>query len=352
MSRRRRTTTVAVAAVLTAGAAAAAVAAVGLPDASGGEKPQSRLPAATATVTKQTLVDRQSEDGTLAYGDTTPVAAKLSGTVTGLPAADSTVKRGKSLYRIDNAPVVLLYGTLPAYRSLASGVEGSDVLQFERNLWALGYRGFTVDKTYSSATAAAVKQWQDDLGLSKTGTVDPARIVYAAGAVRVDSRTAALGSVVQPGAEVLATTGTARVATVDLNLSDQRLAKKGAAVQVTLPDGSETKAKITGVETVVVPATGQEPASTKIVVTIGFTKSPQGLNQASVTVDFTASQRKDVLTVPVTALLALAEGGYGVQVVDGTSTRIVAVETGLFADGQVEISGGGITAGTVVGSAA
>jgi len=346
---RRRTTTVAVTAVLTVGAAAGAVAMVRLPDASGGVKPTSTLPAATAPVTKQTLVDRQSQDGTLAYGETTAVPTRLSGTVTGLPAAEATITRGKSIYRIDNSPVVLLYGKLPAYRKLAPGVEGSDVKQFEQNLWALGYRGFTVDKTYSSATADAVEEWQDDLGLSETGTVDQTRIVYAPGPVRVDSLTAALGSVVQPGTEVLSTTGTSRVATVDLEVEDQRLAKKGATVEVTLPDGSETKAKITGVKTVVVPAEGQQPASTKIVVTIGFAKAPKGLNQASVTVGFTASQRKDVLTVPIEALLALAEGGYGVQVVEGSTTRIVAVETGLFADGRVEVSGGGVTAGTIVG---
>jgi hypothetical protein len=62
-----------------------------------------------------------------------------------------------------------------------------------------------------------------------------------------------------------------------------------------------------------------------------------------------ADQRKDVLTVPVAALLALAEGGYGVQVVEGSTTRIVAVQAGMFADGRVEISGTGIDAGTVVG---
>jgi peptidoglycan hydrolase-like protein with peptidoglycan-binding domain len=349
---RRRATTVAVAAALTVGAAAAAVVAVRLPDAAGGEKPASAMPAATATVKKETLVDRQSEDGTLGYGDTTAVAARASGTVTGLPAEEATITRGKPLYRIDDDPVVLLYGTLPAYRKLAVGVEGSDVKQFERNLWALGYRGFTVDSTYSSATADAVRDWQDDLGLSETGTVDPAAIVYAPAALRVDSRSVALGSLVQPGAEVLATTGTPRVATVELDMSDQRLAKKGAAVEVTLPDGNQTKAKITGVETVAVPAEGQQPASTKIVVTIGFAKAPKGLNQASVTVEFSSSQRKDVLTVPVEALLALAEGGYGVQVVEGSTTRVVAVETGLFADGRVEISGGGITAGTTVGAPA
>jgi len=347
---RRRSTTVAAAAAITRGLRQTTVIAVRLPDAAGGEKPASPMPAATAVAKKETLVDRQNKDGTLGYADTTAVAARASGTVTALPAQEATITRGKPLYRIDDNPVVLLYGTLPAYRKLAPGVEGSDVKQFERNLWALGYRGFTVDSTYSSATADAVRDWQDDLGLSETGTVDPAAVVYASGPVRVDSRTASLGSLVQPGAEVLSVTGTSRVATVDLEMTDQRLAKKGAAVEVTLPDGSETKAKITGVETVAVPAEGQQPASTKIVVTIGFAKAPKGLDQASVTVEFTSSQRKDVLTVPVEALLALAEGGYGVQVVEGSTTRIVAVETGLFADGRVEISGGGITAGTVVGT--
>jgi hypothetical protein len=56
--------------------------------------------------------------------------------------------------------------------------------------------------------------------------------------------------------------------------------------------------------------------------------------------------------VPVSALLALAEGGYGLEVVrdDGT-TKIVRVDTGLFADGKVEVRGAGIGEGTVVGVA-
>jgi multidrug efflux system membrane fusion protein len=65
-------------------------------------------------------------------------------------------------------------------------------------------------------------------------------------------------------------------------------------------------------------------------------------------VAFTAGERPDVLAVPVPALLALAEGGYGVQVVEGDTTRTVAVETGLFADGKVEITGNGLQAGLKV----
>jgi multidrug efflux system membrane fusion protein len=62
-----------------------------------------------------------------------------------------------------------------------------------------------------------------------------------------------------------------------------------------------------------------------------------------------AGEREDVLTVPVAALLALREGGYGVEVVEGTSTRIVAVDTGLFAGGRVEVTGEGLTEGMTVG---
>jgi peptidoglycan hydrolase-like protein with peptidoglycan-binding domain len=341
----RRTVYAAAAVALTAGAAAAVV--VALPDAQ--EQAQASAPTATAVVKKETLVDTETTDGELGYGDPTAHASRLSGTVTALAAESSTVTRGEALYRIDDDPVVLLYGTLPAYRTLSSGDTGRDVKQFERNLWALGYRGFTVDRTYSSATAEAVRDWQDDLGLAETGTVDPARIVYASGAVRVDSRTAEPGDVVQPGTDLLETTGTGRVATVELDISDQRLARKGSAVRVTLPDGKEVAGTIKGVETVVTPAEGQQEASTSLSVTIGFAQAPAGLDQAAVSVEFTAAKRPGVLTVPVAALLALAEGGYGLEVVDGGRSSITAVETGLFADGRVEVSGSGIAAGTTVG---
>jgi hypothetical protein len=181
--------------------------------------------------------------------------------------------------------------------------------------------------------------------------VEASRIVYAAGVVRVDARKAEPGAQLGHGAPVLTATETARIATVDLDVADQRLAKVGATVQVTLPDGSVLPGRITDAETVVVPGEGQQPDTTNVEVKIGFAagKTPRGVDQAAVTVAFTAAQRKDVLTVPVAALLALAEGGYGVQVVDGATTKIVAVQTGLFASGRLEVTGAGLTAGTVVG---
>lgn len=341
----RRIGYAAAAVALTAGAAATVVA--GLPDAA--EQAEASTLPSTAIVQRQTLVDTESADGELGYGDTTAHASRLSGTVTALAAEGATVTRGRALYRIDDDPVVLLYGALPAYRTLSSGDTGRDVKQFEKNLWALGYRGFTVDRTYTSATASAVRDWQEDLGIAETGTADPARIVLAPGAVRVGSRSAAPGDAARPGTALLETTGTGRVAAVQLDITDQRLARKGAAVRVTLPNGKEVRGTIRGVETVVTPAEGSKEASTSLTVTIGFATSPTGLDRAAVSVAFTASQRPDVLTVPVAALLALAEGGYGVQIVEDGGTRIAAVETGLFADGRVEVSGAGVAAGTTVG---
>ena len=346
-----RKAAIGLAAAVAVGGGVAAAVVIGLPDAEGGSTPRSAMPPATATVTRETLIDRKDSDGKLGYGDTTTISARLAGTLTALPVAGQTITRGTALSRVDNTPVVLLYGTLPAYRTLSPGTTGTDVKQFEKNLWALGYRGFTVDKTYSSATASAVRDWQEDLGLTRTGAVDPARIVYAPGAVRVDARQAAPGDAVQPGAALLTVTGTARVALVDLDVADQRLAKVGAAVQVTLPDGTAQPGRITTAETVIEPGEGQQEDTTKVEVTIGFSaaKAPKGLDQASVSVAFTAAQHKNVLTVPIAALLALAEGGYGLQVVEGSGSRIVAVEVGMFAAGRVEVTGDGIAEGTVVG---
>ncbi|MDQ3788567.1 MAG: peptidoglycan-binding protein, partial [Actinomycetota bacterium] len=72
------------------------------------------------------------------------------------------------------------------------------------------------------------------------------------------------------------------------------------------------------------------------------------LDSAPANVRFTTGTRKGVLAVPVGALLALREGGYAVEVVEGDRRRLVSVQTGLFAKGLVEVTGTGLTEGTKV----
>jgi peptidoglycan hydrolase-like protein with peptidoglycan-binding domain len=331
-------------------AATAVGLAVGLPT-DGGKPVQAAVAPQTAKVTRQTLADTETKSGTLGYGSSSNATAKVGGTVTGVAAQGAVIRRGQALYRVDEQPVVLLYGLLPAYRVLRNGVEGADVAQFERNLKALGYTGFTVDNKFNAATAAAVRKWQDKLGLPKTGVVEPGRITYAADAVRVESVKAAVGDQVQPGGTVLTYTGTQRAVTVELGVDDERLAKLNATVKVQLPDGKQVDGVVRRTRTVIEPGSNGGDPTTTIEVTVAVSDPAVvgSLDQATVRVEFVASTRENVLTVPVAALLALREGGYGVEVVSGSSSTIVAVTTGLFAGGQVEVSGDGLAEGATVG---
>jgi peptidoglycan hydrolase-like protein with peptidoglycan-binding domain len=336
-----------VGAAVLVGAAGAAAAGLGGDDPGTGE--QSTPVPATARITKATLTQTEEVDGTLGYGDATAVGGRLAGTVTGLAAAGSTVDRGKALYYVDNAPVVLMYGSLPLYRPLRSGVSGADVRQFEQNLAALGYTGFTVDDEYTGSTASAVRSWQEKLGLPETGTVEVGRVVFAPGPIRVGEHKAGVGG--QASGPILTYTGTTRIVTVDLDVAKQDLVKAGAAATVTLPGGKRVNGTIASVGTVATSASsGQDTTTTiDVVVSLADQASLGALDQAPVDVTLVADQRKDVLTVPVAALLALAEGGYGLEIVEGTTTRIVAIEAGMFASGRVEVSGGGIAEDMTVG---
>jgi hypothetical protein len=330
------------------------------------------LPPATAKVTRTTLVETKKVSGTLGYGDAVPVSAAQTGTLTWIAPVGSTVKRGEPLFKLDERPVVALYGSLPLYRTLRAGVKGADVEQFEENLSKLGYAGFTVDETYTAATAQATRSWQADLGLTKTGAVEPGQLVVTPGAVRVAEHTARVGDRIGGesggGASVLSYTGMTRLVTVQLEVADQALAAKSRTVAVTVPGRGPVKGTIARVGTVATAPeqTGNAPgdqASTapegtsstaadariQVTVTIADQRALGSLDAAPVDVDFVSQARKDVLAVPVAALLALPNGGYGVEIVEGGATRIVAVKTGMFAAGRVEISGDGIAEGVTVG---
>jgi peptidoglycan hydrolase-like protein with peptidoglycan-binding domain len=330
------------------------------------------LPPATAKVTRTTLVETKKASGTLGYGDPVPVSAAQTGTLTWIAPVGSTVKRGEPLIKLDERPVVALYGSLPLYRPLRAGLKGTDVNQFEENLSKLGHTGFTVDDTYTAATATAVRSWQADVGLAKTGAVEPGQLVVIPGAVRVAEHTARVGDRIGGdaggGASVLSYTGTTRLVTVELELADRPLAVKGRTVTVTVLGQGAVKGTISQVGTVATAPErpGNAPggqtstapggssstaadARIQVTVTIADQRKLGALDAAPVDVDFVSQQRKDVLAVPVAALLALPNGGYGVQIVQGGATRIVAVRTGMFAAGQVEISGDGIAEGVTVG---
>ncbi|ACU69956.1 Peptidoglycan-binding domain 1 protein [Catenulispora acidiphila DSM 44928] len=357
-------------------AAAGGVAATGVGGSSGssGAASHNGLPPATTQVRRETLTQTESVSGTLGYGASTTLSASgnaAGGIVTWLPAAGDTITEGKPVYRVNDKPVTLLYGVLPIFRPLTVGTTGADVKEFETDLAALGYTGFTPGTSYTADTAAAVKKWQAAVGLDQTGNVDPAQAAVTSGPIRIAALHTSLGSAA--GGQVLDDTGTTKLVTVALAVAKEGLVKAGDKVTVTLPDGSTTAGTVTGVGKVAtVPSTGGSggggvsgagggggssgsgsggsgSATIEVSVTLTDQNAGASLDEAPVDVDIQSGRAADVLVVPVSALVALAEGGYGVQVVEGTTTKYVAVKTGMFAGGDVEISGDGISEGTIVG---
>ena len=304
----------------------------------------------TVAVARRNLVVRETVDGTIGYADSRALSGAGRGTITRLPAEGSILHRGDAFYAVDGEPgPVLMYGRTPEWRRLATGVpDGVDVLQLERNLKALGfdpYGQMTVDDHFGWATALAVKRWQKSLGFDQTGAVELGRVVFLPGPRRVGQVTATLGGPAGAG-PVLTTTSTQRVVTVKLDAEKQSYAVVGAAVQIDLPDGTTTSGRITTVGTVAHPD-GQ--GGSTIDVTVRLTRRARTtFDQAPVSVHIAKETKRNALAVPVTALLARPGGTFAVEVERGGQRTLVSVTPGLYADGWVEISGGGIRPGTRV----
>ena len=194
--------------------AAAVLAVVLLGSGSGGRRgADTGVPAGdiTASVTRRTLSESSTVDGTLGYGTTLELYDRLGGTFTWLPAVGAVVGRGGTLWRIDALPIVLMYGSVPAYRALKQGVsDGPDVIELNRNLIDLGFDPYAAitasspegdDESFSGATTAAVKRWQKAEGLSETGEVELGRVIFAPGSRRVTAVKVTLGQD-PPGATV------------------------------------------------------------------------------------------------------------------------------------------------------
>jgi peptidoglycan hydrolase-like protein with peptidoglycan-binding domain len=296
----------------------------------------------TAEVAKVDLADRQSLTGKLGYGEEHALSGRKPGTITALPAQGTVLERGNPAYQVDARPVPLFYADLPLYRDLAAGMtDGPDVKVVEENLKALGFGGFgTPDRKFTDATANAIKKWQKSLGLDQTGVIGMGDVVVTAGPVRVSSVSAELGG--RGDGTLLKYTGTGRAVTVELKAAQKELAKPGSKVALTVAGKSAV-----GTVASVAPAAPSESNNPNesseqtfnATITLDDPAAVGDLDAGSVDARFTTGARQGVLAVPVGALLALAEGGYAVEVVEGTTRRLVAVQTGLFADGKVEVEG-------------
>jgi peptidoglycan hydrolase-like protein with peptidoglycan-binding domain len=343
----------------------------------------------TAEVTRRTLIESSTVDGTLGYGSTLELYDRLAGTFTWLPAVGAVIARGGTLFRLDDRPVVLMYGSVPAYRALKQGVgDGPDVIELNQNLIELGfdpYGAITNDEAFSAATAAAVKRWQQADGLSQTGEVQFGRVVFAPGARRVTDVKVTLGqdppaknppakdspSKESPaqdapsdeagaGVLVLSTTSTQQLVQLKLKAEQQTLARVGHSAPVTLPSGAVVGGRIIEVGSVASASSSSESEKEKggggggeseaatIPVTLALEHRVAHLDEAPVSVELVKSIRRDVLAVPATALTATAGGGYAIETLQNDRRVALRVTPGMFANGYVQVQGEGLREGLTV----
>jgi peptidoglycan hydrolase-like protein with peptidoglycan-binding domain len=318
-------------------------------------------PVNTAKVEKGQLAAMVSSDGTLTYrarSDGSPYAVinQATGTYTRLPDVGDSVGCGDVLYRVDEQPVLLLCGTVPAYRDLHSGDSGDGVRQLNQNLHTLGYdAGAGIDPNdgaFTSNTEQALKLLQQDKGFEVTGALAIDDAVFLPDSVRIAKVSGELGGSAEPGAPVVYATSDTLEVQVDLEGSQQREVQTGARAQITLPDNTSVTGKVDRLGTVAqVPAVQNEnaaqnnnvgTATIRAYISLDDPEKARGLDSAPVQVEITTEGVESALSVPVTAIVGNSGGGFAVEVVrDGGRRELVAVELGLFdtTAGRVQVEG-------------
>jgi peptidoglycan hydrolase-like protein with peptidoglycan-binding domain len=309
-------------------------------------------PANTMKVERGKLSAIVSLDGSLTHrarSDGSPYSAinQARGIYTELPVVGGKVDCGDVFYRVDDHPVLLLCGTVPAYRDLDSGDEGRDVRQLNRNLHKLGYDADPDDNSFTWKTEAALEQLKADKGFDGTGELDLDDAVLLPEPARISKLTGELGGPASPGARVAQATSDTLEVQVALDASQQGVVKEGDRARITLPGNKSVTGNVDRLGRVAESA-GEEDddvgaATIPAYISLDKPRKASGLDEAPVQVEITTKGVESALSVPVTAIVGKSGGGFAVEVVRaGGQRELVAVELGLFdtADGRVQVEGG------------
>jgi hypothetical protein len=262
-----------------------------------------------------------------------------SAILTSLLDVGARADRGTVLYTADQEPVVALIGDLPAWRTLEQGVDdGADVRQLEENLVALGYGDdLDVDETFTADTAAAVEAWETDLGrAAPDGVVSIGDVVFLTAPGDVLGHEASVGDTLEPGSPVMTVGSEQRIVVADVDAREAGGWTAGSTVELEWADGTTTEGTVIG--------TGSEVSDGQVELTVAVSTGDSGSGDrrsgAEATVTLVDARREGVIAVPVAAIVD--DGGSpAARVAQADGPDIVApVETGLVADGWIEITAG------------
>jgi peptidoglycan hydrolase-like protein with peptidoglycan-binding domain len=290
--------------------------------------------ATTATVARGTLTRDHEYTGDVTYGDSWALPLQPDGVVTSARPAGTVVGFGEELLRVDNRPVFLAEGPIPMYRELAHQAEemsGYDVTFLQMFLISAGFDDggeMAATGEFDAHTRDAVKDWQKSIGIEQTGRVTPSDIVFSPAPLRIDS-------VPRVGTrfDLIEMTEATPTITVDADNDERKGLEVGRPVEIELADGTVLSGSVADQQRVI-EADGSVVWRTAFDVT-----GTIGGDESSVLVRSTVVEADEVLIVPVSALLAVADGGFALELVEAEGRRLVPVEIGVVIDGRAAVTG-------------
>ena len=267
---------------------------------------------------------------------------------------------------------VLMFGNIPAWRDMKDGITpGEDVRQLKLNLIALGYGTVeTLGKgpDFTPGARAAIIELQSDLNIVASGEIILGEVVFTQGTslVKSSSTTQSVGGKINAGTELFYLTPVEKVETqigsdgsltvnqdslqiveIQVDVSERNLVSEASKVEIELPDESLVPGIVREVGSLAVVPQEGDPFL-EVLISVDGSMEYFEWTGASVTVNVTKELASGVLATPVNGLLALLTGGYALEAVTGTGTVLIPVETGIYADGWVEVSGPGLKPGVEI----
>ncbi|GAA2449456.1 peptidoglycan-binding domain-containing protein [Agromyces soli] len=177
---------------------------------------------------------------------------RAAGTVTSVElAAGDEVRTGSVLYSVELRPVVAAVGTVPAFRPIGRDAQGPDVRQLQQLLTDLGHYDGLVDGGFGPRTEAAVKAWQDSLGLPADGVVQAGDLVFLPelpGRVTLDDELVRPGASLSGGEQLVSMLPRQPEFTIPVSRAQAATMPVGTAVEIEAPDGGAWSAVIVAQE--------------------------------------------------------------------------------------------------------
>ena len=256
---------------------------------------------------------------------------------------------------VDGAEALAIENAQKAYddalKSYNEGVDPTQALAIENAQKAYddALKSYNEGVDQDSELAKA-KEELDELKLSaKSETFSPTNAYASKTSIIVGSYISDVGSAVTLNSPLYNISSIGIEVVFQVDATDQETVSLGDSVEIELPTDERVPTIITFIDQVVT----QTQAGEFIEVTLEVLNPEEieAYDQAPVKVFVTTEISENVLYVPVNALLALAEGGYALEIYDGeldggtfegesgVDTSYVAVEIGVFTDGFVEVKG-------------